>query len=215
MSEFRLNRLCSKPLTAALLKTPLTPNQITLTSLAFGIFAGTLFSRGLYGFSVAAAVSYQLAMILDNCDGEIARAKNMRSTLGGWLDVIADIGSDLALFLGVGFGMLEQKAEGPVVLFMALCLSGAVIHFLLVIVEKLKGFGPAVFEAPHPEHETRKNTALNVFDALREGDAAWFVLALALAGQAPLVLWIGGVYMQLLWVTALAVNFRWTFGKKR
>ncbi len=214
MSAFRLNRAFSKPLTAALLKTPLTPNQITLLSLGFGILAGILFSKGLYGFSIAAAASYPLAMILDNCDGEVARAKNMRSELGGWLDVLADIGSDLALFLGVGFGMRERGAEGPVTLFLWLCLSGAVLHFLLVVLEKLKGFGPAVFNAPHPEHETRRSAALDLFDALREGDAAWFVLLLAVFGQISAVLWVGGVYMQLLWLIALALNFRWTFGKR-
>ena len=214
MSEFRLNRFFSGPLTRLLLKTPLTPNQITLISLGFGVLAGVLFSRGVYGFSIAAAVSYQLAAVLDNCDGEVARAKNMRSVFGGWLDIVADILSDLSLFLGVSFGVLRQETGGPVFLFMGLCLSGALMHFFLVILEKLKGFGPAVFEAPHPEHKRRKSIFLKIFDALREGDSSWFVVFFALIGQVPMLLWAGGFYMQFIWVSALWINFRWTFGEK-
>ena len=98
---------------------------------------------------------------------------------------------------------------------MGLCLSGALMHFFLVILEKLKGFGPAVFGAPHPEHQERKGFFLNVFDALREGDAAWFVLFFALLGQAPVILWAGGIYMQVLWIGAAFINFRWIFGNKK
>ena len=153
MSDFRLNRVFSRPLTQVLLKTPLTPNQITLTSLGLGLLAGYLFSLGLYTYSLAAAACYQLAVVLDNCDGEVARAKNMKSKLGGWLDIVADFFTDGALYLGVAFGIKRQGVEGPVAFFLALALSGVCMHFFLVVLEKIKGFGPAVFEAPHPEHE--------------------------------------------------------------
>jgi phosphatidylglycerophosphate synthase len=211
MSEIRLNRIFSRPLTRFLLKTPLTPNQITLLSLVFGILAGYFFSRGEYLYSLAAAASYQLAVVLDNCDGEVARAKNMRSKLGGWLDIGSDLITDIALFLGIALGMKRQGAPGPVDLFLVLCLTGAAAHFLLVIAEKLKGFGPAVFETPHPEKGQRNNPLLHVFDALREGDASWFVIFFAAADRVPMLLWVGGVYMQLLWLGALFMNFRWTF----
>ena len=214
MSAFRLNRFFSKPLTRLLLKTPLTPNQITLISLGFGVLAGVLFSKGTYAFSLAAAVSYQLAMVFDNCDGEVARAKNMRSEFGGWLDVVADILTDISLFLGIAFGMLKQETAGPVIFFMFLCLSGALLHFILVILEKLKGFGPAVFDAPHPEHERRTSIFLDIFDAFREGDSSWFILFFAAIGQAPMLLWIGGIYMQILWISAALINFRWLFQNK-
>ncbi len=211
MRDLRLNRFFSRPLTLLLLKTPLTPNQITLISLAFGVVAGVLFSKGTYGFSVAGALSYQLAVVLDNCDGEVARAKNKRSVIGGWLDVGADVLTDICLFLGIGLGMIKQGTNGPVRLFMILCVIGSLAHFFLVVLEKLKGFGPAVFEAPHPEHEERKSILLNIFDAFREGDTSWFVVFFAGVGQTSVLLWAGGIYMQLLWISATFVNFRWLF----
>ena len=48
MTEFRLNRLLSRPLTRMLLRTPLTPNQVTTLTLVLGIFSGWLFSQGAY-----------------------------------------------------------------------------------------------------------------------------------------------------------------------
>ena len=211
MSGQRLNRVFSRPLTRVLLKTPLTPNQITLLSLGFGLLTGYFFSKGSYGFSLAAAASYQMAVVLDNCDGEVARAKNLRSEFGSWCDVFADLVTDLSFFIGLAVGVERQGSPGPVGTFAALCVSGAVLHFLLVVLEKSKGFGPAVFESPHPEYGQRRNPALYVFDALREGDASWFVIFFSLIGQAPLLLWAGGVYMQVLWIASLFINFRWTF----
>ncbi len=214
MSEFRLNRFFSRPFTGLLLKTPLTPNQITWTSLFFGILSGILFSKGTYGLSIAASVCYQFAIVLDNCDGEVARAKNLRSVYGEWLDVAADVLTDISLFLGIAAGLVRQSASGPVGLFLTLCLSGLLLHFLLVVLEKLKGFGPAVFGVPHPEHQKRKSIILDILDALREGDISWSVVFFSLIGQTSLLLWAGGIYMQILWASALLVNFRWLFQNK-
>lgn len=212
MSNFRLNRVLSKPLTSMLMGTPLTPNQITTISLGLGLGAGYLFSRGEYGAAVAAAFLYQVAVVLDNCDGEIARAKNMKSRFGGWYDIAADLVTDLSLFGGVALGALGSGTEGPVILFAVLALSGALAHVLLVILEKIRGFGPAVFDAPHPEHASRKGPLLGLLDAIREGDSSWFVPILAVSGQAVWILWLGGIYMQLLWMASVTVNFRWLLG---
>jgi phosphatidylglycerophosphate synthase len=213
--DFRLNRIFSTPLTAILLKTPLTPNHVTFLSLSFGILAGLFFSQGAYTPSLLGALSYQLACVLDNCDGEIARAKKMGSGFGAWLDIAADFLTDLSLFLGIGLGVLKHAPDhGWAVVFIALCLSGAFIHVVLVVLEKIRGFGPAAFGVPNPDQEARKNMFSNIFDALREGDASWLVVLLALAGKADLLLWFGGIYMQILWLAALFLNFRFLFPKK-
>lgn len=214
-AEFRLNRVFSRPLTRLLLKTPLTPNQTTLLSLFFGILAGCLFSNGAWRWGILGALSYQLAVLLDNCDGEIARAKNWGSSFGAWLDIACDLLVDLSLFLGIAIGMANKAASGPIRLFAFLCVSGAMFHFALVVTEKLKGFGPAAFGAPHPEHKTRKNFFLSVFDALREGEISWLVLLFALMNKTGSLLWLGGIYMQIIWISALLINFKWLFLRTR
>lgn len=215
MTEFRLNRVFSNPLSRILLRTPLTPNHVTTLSVTLGISAGCFFALGTYGASLTGAFLYQLAVILDNCDGDIARAKKLGSVFGGWYDIFGDIITDLSLFGGVALGAWRSGVAGPVPLFAALCLSGALLHLSLVILEKLRGFGPAVHAAPHPEHGTRKNVLLNIFDCLREGDSSWFVVIFALAGRTEWLLWAGGVYMQALWLSAFVLNFRWLFLAKK
>ena len=61
-----MNRALSKILTVWLLKTPLTPNQVTLISLGFGVLSGVLFSKGEWMLSVAGALLLQVAAVLDN-----------------------------------------------------------------------------------------------------------------------------------------------------
>lgn len=213
--EFRLNRLFSTPLSGLLLKTPITPNQVTVTSLLFGVLAGFLFSQGTYVSGLWAALCYQTAIVLDNCDGEIARAKNLKSAFGAWLDIIADFFTDTSLFIGIGFGVLKNSPEKPAGLFIALCLFGAAAHLSLVILEKLKGFGPAVFHAPNPDGEKRQNIFFNLFDSLREGESSWFVVTFAILGTVEWLLWFGGIYMQILWISVILLNFKWIFGKAR
>lgn len=212
--HFRLNRVLSEPLTALLLKTPLTPNQVTGLSMACGIGAGFLFAGGSWAHSVLGALCYQSAMVLDNCDGEIARKKNLRSAFGAWFDIFADFVTDLSLFLGIAAGCLRQNVEGPVQLFALLCIFGGSMHLVLVILEKIRGFGPAVYENPNPDTEQRRNIIYGVFDALREGESSWFVLIFALLGKAAWLLWFGGIYMQVLWLSALALNFRHLAGRR-
>lgn len=211
--DFRLNRLFSTPLASVLLATPLTPNQVTCLSLLSGLAAGWLFSYGHTKTSIVAALLYVLACLLDNCDGEIARKKNLGSAFGAWFDIGADLLTDIAVFTGIGLSMLGRGDDANVALFLALCLSGAAIHCVLVVLEKLRGFGPAAYGAPNTQGSARLSF-FKLFDALREGDACWLVLLFALAGKAHTLLWFGGIYMQILWITALLMNRRVLFAHR-
>lgn len=206
--DFRLNRVFSTPISAWLLKLPITPNQVTLASLVSGLSAGFLFARGGYVNGVFAAFLYEFACVLDNCDGDIARAKNLGSVFGSWLDIGCDFITDVALFAGLTLGVLKTGSHPEAKLFLMLCLSGAAMHFLLVVLEKLKGFGPAVFQTSNPDRAQRRNPLFILFDALREGDASWLVVLLAILGQNYWLLAGAAVYMQILWVVAIVMNFK-------
>lgn len=210
--SFKLNRFLSRPLTVVFLKTPLKPNHITFFSLLFGIFSGVLFAEGRLEFSLLGALSFQIAAVLDNCDGEIARAKNLKSNFGGWFDIIADVITDIALFSGLAVGISKSGGvQWPVFPAAILCICGSLLNFLIVWIEKTRGFGPAVFNQPHPQGLHRKNIFFLFVDALREGDSSWFVMLFALFNKLSYLLWFGAVYMQLLWISALLLNFKWLF----
>ena len=207
MSEpFRLNRFFSLPFTAVLLRTPLTPNQVTLLSVLCGLAAGVCFSFGDYGHSLAGGTLYVLACILDDCDGDIARAKKRTSVLGGWLDIAGDYVTDVSLFSGLAWSLLKAGPELRVLGFYGVCVAGATLHIGLVILEKLRGFGPAVYGKSSPV--ARKSVFSKILDALREGDAAWLVLAFAVAGQAHTLIWFGAAYTLGLSLAALWLHRR-------
>lgn len=209
---FKINRFLSRPLTAVLLKTPLKPNHITALSLTFGILSGFLFSTGKYHFAALGALAFQIAAVLDNCDGEIARAKGLKSVFGGWFDVTGDVLTDVALFTGLAFGLLKTGMKGPVCVAWILCASGSLINFFIVVLEKIKGFGPAVFDQPHPEGVQRNSIFYDIGDALREGDSSVFVVLFTLLNRTQILLWAGAVYIQIVWLSAVLLNFKWIFG---
>lgn len=211
LESFKLNRFLSRPLTALFLKTPTTPNQVTCISLVFGLLAGALFSKGTYPFAILGALAFQAAVVLDNCDGEIARAKNLKSVLGGWLDVAVDVIVDIALFSGITLGLAKAGAHGPFLLLGFLCILGSLINCLIVILQKIRGFGPAVFNRPHPEGIERTNIFFKIIDALREGDASWFVVLFVLFDKTLYLLWFSAFYIQILWLSGVVLNFKWMF----
>ncbi|MGH7360494.1 MAG: CDP-alcohol phosphatidyltransferase family protein, partial [Candidatus Methylomirabilales bacterium] len=60
----------SRPVTRLLLRTPLTPNQVTAGNLMVGLAALAGFAMGGIRWGVAGALLLQVYTILDHCDGE-------------------------------------------------------------------------------------------------------------------------------------------------
>jgi 1L-myo-inositol 1-phosphate cytidylyltransferase / CDP-L-myo-inositol myo-inositolphosphotransferase len=103
-----LNRPISRSITRVLLRFPITPSAWTMSIFPLLIVAFLFLVRGDYrGFVVGCAI-FQLYSILDGCDGEIARAKNLVSEAGGRLDTLFDTIGNFLLMLGVGLGLRAQ-----------------------------------------------------------------------------------------------------------
>jgi phosphatidylglycerophosphate synthase len=108
-----LNRPISRSITGFLIKLPLHPNLWTLSILVLPVVSCIFLVRGNYGSIVIGAALYQLYSILDGCDGEIARAKNLESKFGEFLDSFCDLLASLLFVVALGFG-LHRVAEGVV-----------------------------------------------------------------------------------------------------
>ncbi|MBN2803488.1 MAG: CDP-alcohol phosphatidyltransferase family protein [Deltaproteobacteria bacterium] len=102
-----VNRKFSLFITSGLIKTSLTPNQVTFFSMIIGMFSGiAAYFGGEYFWSlIIAGVLFQTQSMLDGCDGEIARLKYMFSLKGQWLDTISDDLTNYIFFLGLGLGL--------------------------------------------------------------------------------------------------------------
>jgi hypothetical protein len=109
-SVFFLRRV-SKLLTWAAVKIGATPNQVTITSFAIGLYAAFLFAQGDTWSLIGGAILLQVSIIVDCVDGEIARYTRKFSELGAWLDAITDRVKEYAVFLGLAYGAFVHNGQ--------------------------------------------------------------------------------------------------------
>jgi len=108
-----LNRPISRRITSFLLKFPLHPNAWTISIFVLPVIASVFLARGDYVSVIIGAAVFQAFSILDGCDGEIARAKNLESKFGERLDYFCDFLASLIYVLALSLG-LHHLAEGIV-----------------------------------------------------------------------------------------------------
>lgn len=116
------------------LRSSCTPNQITILSGMSGMMGAVLLVFQDHLMLVLAAICIQIFAVLDLVDGNVARAKNMRSKFGQWLDIFFDKLNDFLLIAGLTIG--TYRAIGHVhVLLLGMCLMGLVfsIQFVMVV----------------------------------------------------------------------------------
>lgn len=108
-----LNRPISSRITSLLVKFPIHPTAFTASIFVLPLVAGVFFLRGDYLSILIGAAIFQVFSILDGCDGEIARAKNLESKFGERLDNICDFLASLIYVVALGTGLHHFK-EGIV-----------------------------------------------------------------------------------------------------
>jgi len=88
----------------AVYRTPLTPNQVTMLSLAAALAAAWCFGAGSMAALAWGAGWYGLSNILDCADGQLARLQGSGTPNGRLWDGVADYIGTTAIFLGIGGG---------------------------------------------------------------------------------------------------------------
>jgi phosphatidylglycerophosphate synthase len=129
----RLNRRISLPISVALIRTPLTPNQLSVLLVGLGFYSAWLFSLGHYSTGILAAFISLAASILDGCDGEIARLKYQESALGCWIETFGDYTYYVAIFVGLTIGAVRQTGVELFYWIGALALAGTLLSFAFLI----------------------------------------------------------------------------------
>ncbi|MFQ5601953.1 MAG: NTP transferase domain-containing protein [bacterium] len=122
-----INRKISNHITKWLIRTPITPNQISIFNLLFTIFIAYLVSFGEVVTTIVAGILFQLVSILDGCDGEVAKIKLKNSNSGALVDTITDQMSYIAFIIGVTVG--AYNASQNFIVFVAAVIN---IAFLIV-----------------------------------------------------------------------------------
>lgn len=94
-----IHRPLARRVVQLLIPTPITPNQVTLLSALVGIAGGVALAIGAHhrSWTLGAGLLLFASVVLDCCDGQLARARKISSTTGAILDGIADYAVGLTL----------------------------------------------------------------------------------------------------------------------
>ena len=123
-----LNRPVSRRLSRYLVRTAVTPNQVSLASWLLSCAAAGLMALGGYPALAAGGALAQLASIIDGCDGEIARLKRSESEFGGWFDAVLDRYADAALLFGLLWHEFAATGTNPSVVVGFAAIVGSFLN---------------------------------------------------------------------------------------
>ena len=165
-------RRISLAVTRRLAWTSITPNAMTLVSLAVGLSSAPFFLSARPAWQLVGALIFLIHSILDGCDGELARLKFLESPRGALLDFWGDNVVHVAVFacMAVGWSLATHSA-------LPLLLGVAAIGAVAVATAVLSGTGL------QPRPPGSESTA-RVVDALANRDFIYLVLVLSTVGRA-------------------------------
>ena len=153
----------------------------------FGILGSLLFLKGDYYSILIGTFLFLICYILDNCDGEIARIKDMRSLLGMRYDTFVDWIIHTLFFICLGCGATSVTGKGFWLWAAILTALGGSVNYGLELYQNRT--------KPHASQLTAEEIAIKKDDSkidrfvlnarVIRSDFCFIVLALSLGG----VLW--------------------------
>jgi phosphatidylglycerophosphate synthase len=172
----------SLPISSVLVKTHLTPNQITLLGLLIGLSAGWFFSLGNYLGGLLGGILLVGTAIWDCCDGDVARLKFMESDFGETLDTCCDNIIIVFIFTGMMFG--AARSQGMIY---------ALVPFSLLVVGGTSIFALIYFPKGGKGNFFQKSWMYDVIQVLASRNFIYIILIFAVCGRVDLFLWVAGI----------------------
>jgi CDP-L-myo-inositol myo-inositolphosphotransferase len=123
-----LNRPLSARISRFLVRTPVTPNQISLFCFGVSALAAVLFALGGHLLLALGAVLAQFASVVDGCDGEVARLTFRESSFGAWFDAVLDRYADAILLFGLTWHAFVARNASIVFLIGFLAIIGSFMN---------------------------------------------------------------------------------------
>ena len=123
-----LNRPISLRISKILLKTGITPNQISILSFVIGLAGASFFFVGEYFYLILGAMLVHFHSVVDGCDGEVARLKLRQTKYGGWLDSVLDRYADAAIILGLSYGYWSITGDATIWIIGFFALIGTFLN---------------------------------------------------------------------------------------
>jgi 1L-myo-inositol 1-phosphate cytidylyltransferase / CDP-L-myo-inositol myo-inositolphosphotransferase len=177
-----VERPISLAISRRLCATRVTPNQMTLVSLAIGLASAPFFLSASAAWQTLGALLFLAHSILDGCDGELARLRFQESRWGGVFDFWVDNVVHGVTFACMALGWSRASGSILPLWFGAAAVLGTVGSAGFVfwgVIRRKAAAGPV-----YTSVSTAPNRPLaRVLDALSRRDFIYLVLALALFGK--------------------------------
>jgi phosphatidylglycerophosphate synthase len=186
--EISLNRTLARWLVPWLIRLGLHAHQVTALSLLAGWGAGWAFAQGNpVGFFVGAGL-FCLANLLDECDGQVARARGQASGLGSWFDTVTGSLVHMIVFFGVGLG-LSRSTGNPMWIALGVWTAlGVFVSTAMFVGMQVWARGRPGWIHPDPPHGMESRPLDRLKLALR-ADFPWVVWLTIPWGGLRWVLW--------------------------
>ena len=177
-----VNSIFSIKISSLLVKTFLTPNQITILGLFIGLASGILFAQGNYWNTLIGGVLLSITAILDCCDGDVARLKFMESDFGENLDTACDNIINIFIFIGIMLGVARYDGLIQALIPFALLMFGGGWIFYLIYFPK-GGKGSYFTNTP----------MYNIIQILASRNFIYVILLFCIFNKLNWFLWIAGI----------------------
>jgi phosphatidylglycerophosphate synthase len=190
-----IHRRLSRPTTALLLRTSLTPNQVTIVGVLIGLAGGWLVGSPSATGVLVGIAALVASGVLDCSDGELARIRFTESRLGHLLDVTGDTLVHAALLAGIA-RELARVGAWPGMPTLALLGVGVVGGFVTIT------WSERTEARRHRVPDAWENRLLDgILSPLTTRDWYVFPVAFAVAGRLDLAVSSMAWGAQVFWVT--------------
>ena len=209
-----LNKPISFAITRRLLRTSITPNQISIVNFGVALVAAWCLASLSYPTRVLGALLMQLSSILDGCDGEVARLKNQCSKLGAWLDTIFDDLTNNLFFLAIAIGLWRSTQNGwylgigTEVLFASLGMTAIIYHYLITVTKSANAAHfKLAWEQDQPNGTTSSSFYNQVLKQLLKRDFFIFFMAICILLNVRIIPFVGAAVAVNIGFAVYAISF--------
>jgi 1L-myo-inositol 1-phosphate cytidylyltransferase / CDP-L-myo-inositol myo-inositolphosphotransferase len=176
-----VERRVSLAVTRRLVETSVTPNAMTLISVAIGLIGALGFLSPAPSWQLAGALLFLTHSILDGCDGELARLKFLESRWGAVLDFWGDNVVHVAVFAALAIQWSRSAEAAWPLIFGATAILGTLASATLM-------FRHTVEDSALPDAWSGR-----LAGALASRDFIYVVVLLSAFGHARWFLLVGSV----------------------
>ena len=139
-------------------KYPVTPDQVSLSSISMGLVGGLSFALGTrLGFALG-GIFYLLAAVLDCTDGMLARLKKSGTPFGRIIDGAIDYTNGMFVMIGLAAGLDRAGIAVPLGPWPLTALAGVSLALHCIVMDHFRG--RYAFQA--------LGVKTSVFDAIRD-----------------------------------------------